>query len=491
MTLNRRRFLAGSVGTTAAAAITAIPAVANATAQKVAKWDKTVEMVVIGAGGAGLATAVSAAEHGIKDIIILEKMAFIGGNTAVATGAFNTSDPAQKEQGIEDSPELHAEQTLKGGDYRANPELVRTLTYNSYETLEWLEKKGVRFQPKILQVYGALWPRSHATEASKGSDYIRVLSTEAKKQGTEIVTNARVVDIIREEPLAGRVIGVEYVDRAGKHIFIRATKAVVACAGGFGANREMRSLHDPRMYNLTTTNVEGTSTGEVLVMMQDIGAEVTGMDHIQCNPGCPPGRKLRVNMFSWPQNMIMVGYDGKRFIAEDSRRDQMRDAILSLPKQTAFCIQDDYGQSLNNKGHQKDNHRALETGDAWRADTLEELAKKAGIDPANLVKTVEEYNKGCDAGKDPGGKKPRNLRRIEKAPFWAGFAGMSVHHTMGGAVINKDTQVIDRHGKVIPGLHAVGEITGGIHGSNRLGGNAIADIFTFGRLTGIAIAAGK
>ena len=253
----------------------------------------------------------------------------------------------------------------------------------------------------------------------------------------------------------------------------------------------MRSLHDPRMYNLTTTNIEGSSTGEVLTMMQDIGADVTGMDHIQCNPGCPPGRKLRVNMFSWPQNMIMVGYDGKRFIAEDSRRDQMRDAILSLPKQTAFCIQDDYGQSLNNKGHQKDNLRGLETGDAWRADTLEELAKKAGINPENLVKTVAEYNKGCDAGKDPGGKKPRNLRRIEKAPFWAGFAGMSVHHTMGGAVINKYTQVIDRHGNVIPGLHAVGEITGGIHGSNRLGGNAIADVFTFGRLTGIYLSEGK
>lgn len=488
MELNRRHFLGTAVGAAAAAAV---PGAAMATAKPVKKWNKTVDVVIIGSGGAGLATAVSAAEHGVKNILILEKMAFLGGNTSVATGAFNTWDPKQKEQGIEDSPENHAAQTLKGGDYRANPELVNELTHNSYETLTWLEKKGVRFQPKILQVYGALWPRSHATEASKGSDYIRVLSQIAEKQGTKIETDAKVVDIIREKPLAGRVLGVEYVNDDGKHIFVRARKAVVACAGGFGANREMRSLHDPRLYNLTTTNIEGTSTGEVLVMMEDIGAAVTGMDHIQCNPGCPPGRKLRVNMFSWPQNMIMVGFDGKRFIAEDSRRDQMRDAILALPKQTAFCIQDDYGQSLNNKGHQKDNLKALETGDAWRADTLEELAKKAGIDPENLKKTVADYNKDCDAGNDRVGKKPRNLRRIEKAPFWAGYAGMSVHHTMGGAVINKYTQVIDRHGKVIPGLHAVGEITGGIHGSNRLGGNAIADIFTFGRLTGIYLAEGK
>ena len=482
MGVSRRLFLSSTIGGLAATTIS--NAHAGFANEKKIHWDKTVNVVIIGSGGAGLATAVSAAEHGVKDIVVLEKLAFLGGNTAIATGAFNTSDPKQKEQGIKDSPELHAEQTLKGGDFRANPTLVREMTENSYETLKWLENKGVRFQPKILQVYGALWPRSHATEASKGSDYIRVLSTEAKKLGVEILTQARVVDIIREKPLSGRVLGLEYVD----NVFIRALKAVVACAGGFGANREMRSLHDPRLYNLTTTNNPACSTGEVLTMMQDIGADVTGMDHIQCNPGCPPGRKLRVNMFSWPQNMIMVGFDGKRFIAEDSRRDQMRDAILALPKQTAFCIQDDYGQSLNNKGHQKDNLKGLETGDAWRADTLEELAKKAGIDPQNLIKTVEEYNKGCDLGKDPGGKKPHNLRRIEKAPFWAGYAGMSVHHTMGGVVINTNTQVIDRHGKVIPGLHAVGEITGGIHGSNRLGGNAIADIFTFGRLTGIALA---
>ena len=119
------------------------------------------------------------------------------------------------------------------------------------------------------------------------------------------------------------------------------------------------------------------------------------------------------------------------------------------------------------------------------------VSQEGRIDPANLVKTIEEYNKGCEVGQDVGGKKPHNLRKIEKAPFWAGYAGMSVHHTMGGVVINTDTQVIDRHGQVIPGLHAVGEVTGGIHGSNRLGGNAIADIFTFGRLTGIAIANGK
>lgn len=214
MGLSRRLFIGASLSA-ATASVMAGANVAEASATKPQKWDKTVNVVIIGSGGAGLATAVSAAENGVKDILVLEKLAFLGGNTAIATGAFNTADPKQKEQGIEDSPELHAQQTLKGGDFRANPELVNELTHNSYDTLTWLESKGVKFQPKILQVYGALWPRSHATAASKGSDYIRVLSEEAKKLGVTIQTQAKVVDIIRENQLSGRVLGVEYLNKDG------------------------------------------------------------------------------------------------------------------------------------------------------------------------------------------------------------------------------------------------------------------------------------
>lgn len=159
MGLSRRVFMDASLSA-ATASVMAVTNVAEASAKKPQKWDKTVNVVIIGSGDAGLATAVSAAERGVKDILVLEKLAFLGGNTAIATGAFNTADPKQKEQGIEDSPELHAQQTLKGGDFRGNPDLVNTLTHNSYDTLKWLESKGVKFQPKILQVYGALWPRS-------------------------------------------------------------------------------------------------------------------------------------------------------------------------------------------------------------------------------------------------------------------------------------------------------------------------------------------
>lgn len=488
--MNRRHFLGAAAAGALTTAATSSMAAVNP-CKLPAKWDETYDMVVVGSGGAGLASAVSAGQNGVKKIIVLEKMPFIGGNTMISGGGFNSVDPVrQKAQKIKDSPENHAENTLKGGDGRGNPELVRTMTENSYAALSWLEKMGMKFKPEVYQIYGGLYPRCHAPYGSLGSDYIKVLEPQCKKLGIEIRTESRVVRVIREQPLSGRVLGVEYTDAKGRSHLIRATKAVVCATGGFGANPEMRAKYDPRMRNLTTTNLP-CSTGDLIPILQDIGADTVGMDFIQCNPGCPPGRKQRIILHLYAANFIMVDRKGQRFVPEDERRDVIRDAVLGLPDQTAFAIVDQRGFDALNPGHQAAAKKGLQTGDAWTANTIEELAKKMGVDPAALKKTIDEFNSGVDAKKDKLGKLPRNLTKIERAPFWAGYSGMSVHHTMGGIVINKDTQVIDRYGKVIPGLHAVGELTGGIHGTNRLGGNAICDIFTFGRLTGIAVANGK
>ena len=491
--VSRRHLLAGAAG--AAAVYGAATAHAATTSDlnicATPKFDESFDLVVIGSGGAGLSSAVMAKQQGVKRILVLEKMAFLGGNTAISGGGFNSYDPPrQQAQGIKDSPELHFENTYDGGDRRANPELVLAMTENSYAAIQWLESIGMKFKPNVYQIYGGLYPRCHAPYGSLGSDYIKVLKAQCDKLGIEIRTNSRVVRVLRESPLEGKVTGVEYVDKSGKKHVIEATLSVVAAAGGFGANPQMRALHDPRMLNLTTTNQPG-ATGDLIPLLQDIGAEVTGMDFIQCNPGCPPGRSHRIIMHLIVRNFIMVDLSGKRFVAEDSRRDVIRDAVLSLPKQTAFSIIDQNGFDETNPGHQAGILKGFETGDAWKADTIEELAAKMKVDPAVLKKTIDDFNAGVDAQKDALGKAPKMLRKIERAPFYAGYAGMSVHHTMGGIVINSKTQVIDRQGHIIPHLHAVGELTGGIHGTNRLGGNAICDIFTFGRLTGIAVAKGE
>lgn len=263
----------------------------------------------------------------------------------------------------------------------------------------------------------------------------------------------------------------------------------MVAAGGFGANKKMRALHDPRLADLTTTNHPG-ATGDLLPLMVDVGADLTGMDFIQCNPGCPPGRTHRVPLHQGGR-FIIVDRNGKRFIREDERRDVIRDAVLIQPKATAWGILDQTRFDMINQGQKDAAYKGLETGDAWKADTIEELAKKMGLPPAALKATVDEFNAGVKAGKDKLGKYQRNLFPIEKPPFWGAYVGMSVHHTMGGVVINTAAEVIDRRGEVIANLYAAGEVTGGIHGANRLGGNAIADCLTFGRLVGKEIAEKK
>ncbi|WP_304407565.1 FAD-dependent oxidoreductase, partial [Turicimonas muris] len=268
---------------------------------------------------------------------------------------------------------------------------------------------------------------------------------------------------------------------------------IVLAAGGFAANPKLRALHDPRMLTLTTTNNSACSTGEVMLAANEAGAYLLGLDYIQCNPGCPPGHTSRQALHLDVARYIFVDKRGKRFVSEDARRDVLRDAILNLPEKFGYAIVDNDGFNSYNQIVRDDAMKGLKTGDAFTADTLDELAKKMDVPADQLKKTVAEYNAMVDKQKDPDfGKAPRNLtHKIEKAPYWAALSSMAVHHTMGGVRIDPETRVLDRQGNVIPGLYAAGEITGGIHGTNRLGGNAIADIFTFGRIAGNSAAKQK
>ena len=163
----------------------------------------------------------------------------------------------------------------------------------------------------------------------------------------------------------------------------------------------------------------------------------------------------------------------------------LRDAILNLPEKFGYTVVDNDGFLHNDAVVQETTKKMVKEGEAWTADSIEELAKKMGLNPTALKKTVDEYNSYVDSKKDPIGKNERNLNhKIIKPPFWACYSAMSVHHTMGGVQINTKTQVLDDKGNVIPGLYAAGEVTGGIHGTNRVGANAVADIFTFGRIAG-------
>ncbi len=459
------------------------------------KWDRKTDVVIVGTGFAGLAAAIEAHDAGAQ-VLLIEKAETIGGNSIIASGALNCVDPErQKKQNIEDSVDLHFKHTIEGGDFRGDPEKVRFMVEHGLEGLQWLEKLGVEFEPKVYAVVGALYPRSHdPANKGRGAAIVRGLKAQVDQRKIPVMNPCALTGIVRQKPLNGDVLGVEAEFR-GKKIYLEAKKAVVLATGGFGADVGLRSKHDPRLdKEVPTTNVP-TATGEAIAYAEDLGADVVGMDFIQMLIACNFFTKKYGSLANLGiDRAVFLNTAGKRFVAEDSRRDVMAKAVLEQPQKVLLWVADEDCQKRFNPAM---TEQIIKDGYSFRADTLEGLAKilkeKFNTPEDVFLKSIAEYNEMVKKGADEAfGKKPANLKPIEKAPFYASPTQAGVHHTMGGLRTKGTTgQVLDRYGKVIPRLYAAGEVTGGVHGTNRLGGNATTDCIVFGRLTGVNAAKEK
>lgn len=440
------------------------------------------DVVVIGGGGAGLAAATSAKQNGAS-VILIEKMPRLGGNTVLAGGAYNAVDPKrQVPQGIEDSVDLHFKHTYEGGDKKGDPKLVRVLVENAYPALEWLESLGVTFKDEVFTVLGALYPRSHKPTAPVGTGLIIAHKEFAEKNGIKILYETTATELIKKD---GRVVGVK-AESATENITLNVNKGVVLATGGFAGDVEFRQKYNSKLTeNILTTNHPGGDASGI-VMAEKVGANLVGMSDIQLLPmGDPVTGSLSGNIETTVEDRIFVNKDGKRFVAEDERRDVMTNALFDQKDAYMWVIVDSkvYPTLEDKNNFNESIGDLIKAGRAVKADSLDELAEKINVPAENLKKTIEEYNKGIDAGKDAYGRKLLGIK-FDKAPFYAGARIPTVHHTMGGVQINEKAQVIDEKGNVIPGLYAAGEVTGGIHGTNRLGGNALADITVFGKIAG-------
>ena len=456
--------------------------------------EKKADVVIIGAGGAGLAAAVSAHQNGAK-VLVLEKMPKVGGNTIISGAAFNAVDPKrQSKAGIEDSVEKHYTQTYEGGDKLGKPELIRTLVENAYPAVEWLESLGMKFKDDIFTVLGSLWPRAHKPVEPLGTGYINTYMNyvNAHKGDIEVMLNTKATELIVEN---GRVVGVKASNADGT-VIAMANKGVVVAAGGFGANVDMRDKYNkiwPALSKVKTTNHTG-ATGDGMIMAEKIGANLIGMEQIQLLPmGDPETGSLSGNIEQGVENRIFVNKNGNRFVDEGARRDVMTKALFEQKDSYMWVVLDKHsyptGSTKNNFNETID--QLVAEGRAFKADTLEDLAKQINVDPANLVKAVAEFNKNVETKSKDAFGRTLYADKIDTAPFYAGARVPTVHHTMGGIEINTNAQVLDKSGKIIPGLYAAGETTGGIHGSNRLGGNALPDTAVFGRIAGASAAAAK
>lgn len=439
------------------------------------------DLIVIGAGGAGLSAAVSAAENGLR-VLVLEKEEHIGGSTRISGGFYSCVDPGrQNALGIRDSEPFFLNQVLQSGGGHSDPALARTLVFGATPMLRWLESQGMKFMPSVTEAYGAEWPRAHKPLMPNGEGYIRTLSNRASALGAEIRTGTAAVALLQSD---GRVTGVRVNDR-GTLRNLNAKKGVILSSGGFGANREMIHRFAPK-YDGFTTNAAPGSTGEMILEAEKIGSSLTDMDRILCNPGAPEGRTHHARFHMIVDQFILVNHQGRRFIREDAHRNQLTDAVLKLPERYAYTVIDDRAFRNLSILMQKEATLAIETGDAWCADTVPELASLMGLPKGNLARTVEQYNRSVKTRQDPLGKAASALKSpILKPPFWGCYTGMSTLYTLGGVRISPQARVLTALGKPIPGLWAAGEVTGGVHGVNRLGGCGIPDGLVFGRIAGL------
>ncbi len=434
----------------------------------------TTDIVIIGAGGAGMSAAIEATQAG-KSVILLEKMSYAGGNTTKATGGMNAAETHyQEEQGIEDSVEQFVEDTMAGGHQLNNIDLVTTMAENSAAGIDWLDSIGAPL-PKVSFSGGATNARIHAPEDGSGvGEYlVEAFLKNVKDLNINVMYNTTANELIQED---GVVTGVK---ASGKDTdYTIEAKAVILTSGGFGANEEMYTKYRPDLKGTVTTNAPG-ATGDGIVMAEAVGADLVDIDQIQLHPTVEQSTSMLITESVRGDGAILVNQSGKRFTDELLTRDVVSAAELEQEGCYAYII---FDQKL------RDNLKAIEkyvnNGLTVQADTIEELAEQIEIDPATLAETLATWNEAVANQDDKEfGRNTGMDNDLTTAPYYAIKVAPGIHHTMGGVKINTEAQVINTDGEVIPGLFAAGEVTGGVHGGNRIGGNAVADIVVFGRIS--------
>lgn len=505
------------------------------------------DVVVVGGGGAGLAAAIASAQAG-KSVIIIEKNGEIGGDTLVCGAIYNspsedmqskvtmtdavkaTLEAALAEKPVNDehaalqkevkaqwdkykadgrkdlfdSKEWYALQTWINGDKVGDLNLVKELCYKAYDGLNWIKDMGMEFKPDISQGAGSLWQRTHTNTMPMGTGFMSVYSQQLEnfKDKITYIGEATAKELIVKD---GKVTGVKVMDNHTDEMFeVTGTDGVILATGGFAGNAKMAQEYNTSgkwadLSKTATTNRIGCSQGDGITMAKAVGADLTDMEQIQLLylGSVKDGQltKYPPRAVNGTDQIIFINKNGERFVQEDGRRDQICLAVIEQPDSMFYIVEsgsgDKYKDIKDPEWRSADGFTfdyLVENEFIIVGDTLEELAEKIGADPATLKATVDTFNSCVDGAKDEFGRTLFSSK-LEEGPWIATPRQACLHHTMGGVTIDEATRVLDENGNVIPGLYAAGEITGGIHGANRLGGNAVVDTVVFGKLAGETVVA--
>ena len=490
--------------------------------------DSTVDadVVVVGAGGAGMTAAITAAAEG-KSVVILESQSMVGGNSVRATGGMNAGKTVYQDEnefgesaGVEktlktaaekyadnetitalpktvseqwaayqanptgyfDSVELMELDTMIGGKGINDPELVETLCANSADAIDWLDEHGITLH-NVSSFGGASVKRIHrpvnaeGKTVSVGSYMIPLLQENCEKAGVKMMLDTTATEILTDAN--GAAVGVKATGASGETVTVNA-KAVVLATGGFGANLDMVVKYKPELKGFMTTNAPGIQ-GQGIEMAQAIGAATVDMDQIQIHPTVEANTAALITEGLRGDGAILINEEGQRFIDEVGTRDVVSAAEIAQTGSYSWLVVD---QAMADASSVIQGY--IKKGYTVTGSTYEELGKAMGVDAAAFAETMEKWNGYVEAKNDPDFGRTSFANPLNTAPYYAVKVTAGVHHTMGGLKINANTEVLNEKGEVIPGLFAAGEVTGGVHGANRLGGNAVADFTVFGRIAGAA-----
>ena len=464
----------------------------KATYTNEAELPASTDVVVIGAGGAGFAAAITAANEG-KKVVLMEKMGVFGGDTALSGGEMAVpGNWIQVKEGISDSPDALAKDMLDGGDNVGDPALVQVIAEGALDSAQWLTYEGgVSWKHDLMQFGGHNTKRSIIPITHSGSEMTTKLTNRVRDiENITLVDCTRAIELVKQ---GDAITGVKVQNTVTGEESTVSCKAVVMACGGFGSNVEMRVKYNPAMdEKILSTDSVGV-TGDGITMGEAAGANLIDMEYIQTYPVCDPstGALLYVGDVRLEYQAIMVNKEGDRFVEELDRRDVISNAITEQTGGEGYLL-------FNQKGadetgllvtHADEYENILSRKVIVKGDTLDDVASQMEVDAAELKKTVDTWNSYCKDGKDPDFNYRGEMNPIEEGPYYLMACKPAVHYTMGGLHINTDAQVLDESGAPIPGFYAAGEVAGHKMGTNRLGSCSMTDIYTFGRIAGANAAA--
>ena len=499
-------------------------------AEVVVVEDITCDVVIVGAGGAGMSAALQAIDSGVESVVVVEAAGSTGGNSSRATGGMNAGKTAAQDEnawkdatttaveatiakakaadyaekiadliakveeqfeaykanptGYFDSVELFALDTMVGGYGINDLDLVMTMAANSAEAIDWLATKNAHLVSvgsfggaSVMRIHRALTAEGKTTPV--GAYLVKTLTAAVDAdEKVDLRINTAATELVVTD---GKVTGVKVTSEHGDYTI--NAKAVILASGGFGADLERVAAYQPNLEGFVTTNSTGI-TGDGIDMAVAIGAATVDMEQIQIHPSVYTATSALITEGIRGDGAILVNQGGKRFVNELETRDVVSAAELAQEGGYAWTVVD---QKMMDASSTYNGYYTK--GYAVMGNTVEELAAAMGTDAAVLAETLNTWNAAVAAQKDEEFGRMSFAKALDTAPYYAVMVAPGIHHTMGGVKINTEAEVLTEAGEAIPGLFAAGEVTGGVHGANRLGGNAVADIIVYGRIAAKSAAA--